>query len=853
MPHLRTLPTSPPARRALAFLLALLLGLSMLPLAAFAESSARATLDPPAGLGANATSSSSIEISWAATSGAEGYRVLRSTSESGSYEQIANTTSTSYTNTGLSPDTTYYYMVAAYNASETSSFGGPVSARTESLPAQQADPGLNTLVMDNYEPYAHEGFGFTATGDRQDAAGTVNGETRYVPTSWTIRSDLSGFFSGPAPYKDSVIIDQPGNYTLTATYTLQRYIPSVGWLPMDSTATLSVDFTVKARTFELTYLRNYTPDDAFFSPGGSFEEDALVSASDITSVGVPGDNWARVDGYVFGGWLDKDSGNLYYPGEQFRMVKGGMSLTALWGAQADAGKNTLELDNNEPYAHEVFTFTATGDRQDEPGTVDGETRYVPTSWTIRSGLSGDFPSTSPREESAIIDQPGDYTLTATYALEHYSHSMGWQRTGDTATLATDFTVKERTYTLTYLRNHSPEDAFFSPGGEYPAGTSIPLSDVSSVGTTHDDYTRAGYKLIGWNTDRSANWGQVYSYTMPNENTSLYAIWAPAYAVTYDGNGADPGTVPVDNNTYLAGDPVNIPVETPTRAGTGYTFGGWQNPAGGKVYLPGDRFAMPENGITLVALWAEQADKGKNTLVVEDDDLTVGDTLRFTATGDRQEATGDVNGETRYDPVSWTIVPLLSNHMPFANQHPFTDSMVMNMPGNYVLTATFVMRVYDANIKAWHPVGDLEMISVPFTVRAPGAYAVTYDGNGADGGTVPVDALAYAKGDTVTVASDEPTRTGYTFDGWTADHDGKAYRAGDTFSMPEGGTRLVARWTPQAGPAPDNNQAAKPGVPTALSKAGFLPKTGDEAVPFVLLGVVAALGAAGVHALRKKQG
>ena len=939
MHPIRTLSASPPARRALAILLALLLGLSLLPLAAFADSSAQDAdpPGPPTNVAASAITPGDIMLTWSPVADADSYNVYRSMSQNGPYTQSGQTTGTNYVDSALQPDTTYYYVVTAVVSGSSGPRSSPVSATTHALPPQQADPNLNMLVMDNYEPYVHEGFGFTATGDRQDATGTVNGDTRYIPTSWTIRSDLSGFFPSASPYKDSVIIDQPGDYTLTATYTLQRFIPSIGWIPMDSTATVSVDFTVKAYAYELTYLRNYTPEDAFFSPGGSFEEHAFVPASDITSVGIPGDDWTRADGYAFGGWLDRERGVVYQPGEQVPMVRGGVSLVALWGAMPDPGKNTLVLDNHEPYQGEPFSFTATGDRQDEPGTVSGEMRYTPVLWTITTNLYGDFTSSSPYKVSVAIDQPGDYTVKAVFALEQYVAGTGWQRMGRNVTLSENLTVKERTFALSYYRNHAPDDTTVAPGGEYPAGTLVPLSDVSELSP---DFTRTGYRFVGWNTDRAGNGGVMGNYLMPNGPVSLYAIWAPEYTVTYDGNGADAGTVPVDNGAYLAGDPVNIPAEAPTRTGSGYAFAGWQSSADGHVYQPGDRFAMPEGGITLTALWAKQADKGNNTLVIDDDDLTVGEAVRFTATGDRQEATGDVNGETRYDPVSWTITPLLSNHMPFTNQHPFTDSMVMDTPGSYVLTAAFAMRVYDAGMDAWHPMGDLEMISVPFTVKAeahpltylrnhtpedawfaPGGdfaagdavqpsdiasvgtvhddwtregyrfmgwstdrsatqgtmdafdmpdgpltlyavwaseYAVTYDGNGHDGGTVPADALAYVKGDAVTVAAGEPTKAGHVFTGWKADHDGKVYRSGDTFAMPEGGARLVAQWTPQTGggsgenPAGGSSAGASKGAPASLSKIGFLPKTGDEAVPFVLLGVAAAAGALGVRSLRRRR-
>jgi uncharacterized protein (TIGR02145 family) len=75
----------------------------------------------PAGVAATATaqSPSSIIVSWSAVTGATGYYVYRSASVAGTYTKVGDvtSTSTSYTNTGLSTGTTYYYKVSAYNGS----------------------------------------------------------------------------------------------------------------------------------------------------------------------------------------------------------------------------------------------------------------------------------------------------------------------------------------------------------------------------------------------------------------------------------------------------------------------------------------------------------------------------------------------------------------------------------------------------------------------------------------------------------------------------------------------------------------------------------------------------------------
>jgi uncharacterized protein (TIGR02145 family)/uncharacterized repeat protein (TIGR02543 family) len=84
----------------------------------------------PTNVSATAASSSSITVSWSAVSEATGYRVYRSTSASGTYTNLTSTASTSFTNTGLSSGTTYYYKVSAYNNGGESSQSSYVSATT---------------------------------------------------------------------------------------------------------------------------------------------------------------------------------------------------------------------------------------------------------------------------------------------------------------------------------------------------------------------------------------------------------------------------------------------------------------------------------------------------------------------------------------------------------------------------------------------------------------------------------------------------------------------------------------------------------------------------------------------------
>ncbi len=89
----------------------------------------------PANVLATAVSSAEIDVSWTAVTGASQYVVKRGGTP------IATTASTSYPNTGLSPNTQYCYTVIATNSSGASAESSPSAcATTQALPQAPATP-----------------------------------------------------------------------------------------------------------------------------------------------------------------------------------------------------------------------------------------------------------------------------------------------------------------------------------------------------------------------------------------------------------------------------------------------------------------------------------------------------------------------------------------------------------------------------------------------------------------------------------------------------------------------------------------------------------------------------------------
>ncbi len=91
-------------------------------------------------------------------------------------------------------------------------------------------------------------------------------------------------------------------------------------------------------------------------------------------------------------------------------------------------------------------------------------------------------------------------------------------------------------------------------------------------------------------------------------------------------------------------------------------------------------------------------------------------------------------------------------------------------------------------------GDSLLLELTSTV--PSTYSVTYDGNGNNGGSVPVDATSYNENDTVTAQGNTGNlvKTGYVFAGWNtaSDGSGTSLPAGTSFAITVNVT-LYAQW------------------------------------------------------------
>ena len=97
----------------------------------------------PTSLAASAASSSSIQLSWTGSSGATSYKIQRSADGSTNWTQIGTISSTTaYTDSGLTAGTKFFYQVVASNGTGDSSPSNVSSATTNPASAPSAPTGL---------------------------------------------------------------------------------------------------------------------------------------------------------------------------------------------------------------------------------------------------------------------------------------------------------------------------------------------------------------------------------------------------------------------------------------------------------------------------------------------------------------------------------------------------------------------------------------------------------------------------------------------------------------------------------------------------------------------------------------
>lgn len=105
----------------------------------------RVTLSAPEDLTANVRSSTSIQLTWNAVSGAESYILQRRDSSTGAWKTVYSGNATEFLNTGLKANSMYQYQVLAQNGSDPSDYSQSISVQTQKNKTPNAPVDLKLI------------------------------------------------------------------------------------------------------------------------------------------------------------------------------------------------------------------------------------------------------------------------------------------------------------------------------------------------------------------------------------------------------------------------------------------------------------------------------------------------------------------------------------------------------------------------------------------------------------------------------------------------------------------------------------------------------------------------------------
>ena len=262
-------------------------------------------------------------------------------------------------------------------------------------------------------------------------------------------------------------------------------------------------------------------------------------------------------------------------------------------------------------------------------------------------------------------------------------------------------------------------------------------------------SRSNHTFLGWSFQEYAYTADFQadgntSFTMPNHDVTLYAVWRSdaTYTVSYNINGGL-GSVPEDNNKYHAGDTVEV-LLSPFPEKKNCSFIGWASTpsaAAPSFYKGETSFQIGTSDIELYAVYQE-----------------------------------DPYLQIQYDPNGGKNAPVDQKHyhsgdkvllnfidLPVYYGHVFlgwAENPDATLPDYSTSSITSFTAVSDSSLKILYAVWDTE---------AP--KHITYDTNGIEVDNAPIDSTNYYNGDTALLDfSLMPKDPQYTFLGWAKTKD-----------------------------------------------------------------------------------
>jgi RHS repeat-associated protein len=183
---------------------------------------------PPTNVAATAVSQTQINVTWTGSFGATSYLVLRGSQSGGPYSQVGTPTGTTFQDTGLSPGTTYYYVLEAVDAGGASGNSSQALATTPpAAPAALAATAVSQTQINlswttSFGATSYSVFRGSQSGGPYTQIATTgvtsfqdSGLTAGTTYDYVVRAINAGGASGNSPQAQATTLPTPPTFGFT--------------------------------------------------------------------------------------------------------------------------------------------------------------------------------------------------------------------------------------------------------------------------------------------------------------------------------------------------------------------------------------------------------------------------------------------------------------------------------------------------------------------------------------------------------------------------------------------------------------------------------------------------------------
>jgi len=317
----------------------------------------------PTSVVATVNSANSIIVSWKEVSGATGYRIYRSTTSSGTYELVGTTSAISYTNSGLTLGTTYYYKVSAYNSGGEGSQSDKVS--TIALPmaptGMTATPNSTSITISWSAVTGADGYKIYRST-------TSSGTYAEISTSTTTSYTNIGLTAGTVYYYKISAYNSSGEGSQSSISAITLPAVPTGITTTANSTSITISWSNVTGTSGYKIYRSTTSS-------GTYEEVGTSATTSYTDIGLTSNTtyYYKVTAYNSGGESSK-SNTVSVATEQPTCQERFMECYQNSGGNTSACSSALESCIESMCGHYIDAYVACSNRGGSSGSCISEFR-----------------------------------------------------------------------------------------------------------------------------------------------------------------------------------------------------------------------------------------------------------------------------------------------------------------------------------------------------------------------------------------------------------------------------------------------------------------------------------------------